>query len=96
MAVEIPVVIDIDKAFAEAASKVPKAMKPLQEYMDANTLRIKLDIGQGQKISVKQIFNDANLSAKQLNAALADVEARIAKLAMKGGFDLTKGLTAQE
>lgn len=96
MAVEIPVVIDIDKAFAEAASKVPKAMKPLQEYMDANTLKIKLDIGQGQKISVKQIFNDANLSAKQLNAALADVEARIAKLAMKGGFDLTKGLTAQE
>lgn len=96
MAVEIPVVIDIDKAFAEAASKVPKAMKPLQEYMDASALRIKLDIGQAQKVSVKQIFEDANISAKQLNLAIADVEARISKLAAKGGFDLTKGLTAQE
>lgn len=96
MAVEIPVVIDIDKAFAEAASKVPKAMKPLQEYMDASALRIKLDIGQAQKVSVKQIFEDANISAKQLNLAIADVESRISKLAAKGGFDLTKGLTAQE
>lgn len=96
MAVEIPVVIDIDKAFAEAASKVPKAIKPLQEYLNTNALRIKLDVGNGQKITVKQIFEDANISAKQLNTAIADVEARIAKLAMKGGFDLTKGLTAQE
>ena len=30
MAVDIPVVIDIDKAFAEAAAKVPKAMAPLE------------------------------------------------------------------
>ena len=33
MAVEIPVVIDIDKAFKDAASKVPGAMKPLQDSM---------------------------------------------------------------
>lgn len=96
MAVEIPVVIDIDKAFEEAASKIPKEIKPLQEYLNANALKIKLDIGQGQKVSVKQIFEDANISAKQLNVAIADVEARISKLAAKGGFDLTKGLTAQE
>ena len=31
MAVEIPVVIDIDAAFADAAKRVPKAMKPLQD-----------------------------------------------------------------
>lgn len=30
MAVEIPVVIDIDKAFADAAARVPKAMAPLE------------------------------------------------------------------
>lgn len=96
MAVEIPVVIDIDKAFQEAASKVPKAVKPLQEYLNANALRIKVDIGDGKKVAVKQVFEDAKISANELKTAIADVEARIAQLAMKGGFDLTKGLTAQE
>ena len=34
MAVEIPVFIDIDKAFAEAAAAAPKAMKPLETSID--------------------------------------------------------------
>lgn len=34
MAVDIPVVIDIDKAFAEAAAKVPKAMAPLESSIN--------------------------------------------------------------
>lgn len=40
MAVEIPVVIDIDKAFAEAAAKVPKAMAPLESSVDKLTDRL--------------------------------------------------------
>jgi len=34
MAVEIPVVIDIDKAFADAAARVPKAMAPLESSVN--------------------------------------------------------------
>lgn len=45
MAVEIPVVIDIDKAFDEAALRVDSAMRPLKRKIDANTAQLKLKIG---------------------------------------------------
>lgn len=37
MAVEIPVVVDIDKGFAEAAKRVPSAMKPLKDSIEKIT-----------------------------------------------------------
>lgn len=45
MAVEIPVVIDIDKAFDEAAKRVDTAMKPFKAAIEDNTAKIQLKIG---------------------------------------------------
>ena len=78
MAVEIPVFIDIDKAFEDAASRIPQAMKPMQKYMDENALAIKLKIDDsGKKFYVKQILDDATISAKQLRAAIQDIGKKI-------------------
>lgn len=43
MAVEIPVIIDIDGAFQEAASRVQSAMQPLQKAVDKNVVNIRVD-----------------------------------------------------
>ena len=97
MAVEIPVVIDVDKAFKDAAARIPQLMKPLKASMDENALAIQLKIDQsGNKYLVKDILDDANLSAKQLNIALADINAKIKSRADAGGFDLSKGLAKSE
>ena len=45
MAVEIPVVIDIEKAFDDAAKRVDTAMRPFMQKIDKNTADLKLKIG---------------------------------------------------
>lgn len=45
MAVEIPVIIDIDKAFADAANRVSTAIKPLQSSLDGHSVRANITIG---------------------------------------------------
>ena len=45
MAVEIPVVIDIEKAFDDAARRVDAAMRPLQRRIENSTSSLKLKIG---------------------------------------------------
>lgn len=98
MAVEIPVVIDIDAAFEEAASRVKTAMKPLQSVIDSApaSLFIDVKIGKSKKLLV-ELFDDARTSTDQYKAALSQVEAKINKLAAKGGFSLRgTGLTADE
>ena len=96
MAVEIPVVIDIEKAFQDAASKIPQSIKPLQTMMDQNALSIRLHIDGSHKMMVKDILDNATLSASNLKTALSDISAKIAKMAANGGFDLTKGLKYSE
>ena len=96
MAVEIPVVIDIDAAFKEAQARVGQALKPLQKYMDENALAIQLKVDPKNKMMVKEILEDATLSANKLKYALADVEKQINARVKGGGFDLSKGLTASE
>lgn len=96
MAVEIPVVIDIDAAFKEAQARVGQAMKPLQKYMDENALAIQLKIDPKNKMMVKDILEDATLSANKLKFALADIEKQINTRVKGGGFDLSKGLTYSE
>ena len=56
MAVNIPVVIDIDKAFEEAASRVNSSMAPLQRAMDQNALAIRLHVDDTRVMMVKDIF----------------------------------------
>lgn len=65
--------------------------------MDENALAIKLKIDEsGKKFYVKEILDNATLSAKQLNIALQDIGAKIKERAAAGGFDLTKGLEESE
>ena len=94
--VEIPVVIDIESAFKRAAAAVPKEMKPLQEYMDENALYIRLRVDKTHKNTVKDILDDTTMSAEKLNTALADIEKKIMKTAMGGGYDLSNQLTKSE
>ena len=97
MAVEIPVVIDIDKAFEDAASRVGTAMKPLQDYVDSEALKIRLKIDENSSKNLDSILKNASLSSKQLNNALTDVERKIQKLASKkNSFDMAAGLTDKE
>ena len=95
MAVEIPVFIDVEKAFKEAASRLPQAIQPLQKYMDANALYIRVNID-GKKTYIKDILDDSTMSARQLNQALEQVNAWINARAKSGGFDLLGGLTQSE
>lgn len=97
MAVEIPVIIDIDKAFEDAAKRVGDAMKPMQDYVDKNALGLRLKIDQNSTKTLSSILKDSSLSASQLDNALADVEGKIQRIASsKHGFDMVKGLTDKE
>lgn len=97
MAVHIPVVIDIDQAFEDAAKMVGTAMRPLQDTIDANTLKIRLKIDDSKSMNLERILKSASLSSKQLNTALSDVEKRIMSIASKkNGFDMINGLTDRE
>lgn len=95
MAVEIPVVIDIDKAFEDAAKRVNAAIKPLQDNLSSNALNLRFKIDDKSRMSVKKLLDGSSASAKQLNVALKDVAARISKLQTAGGF-VPGNLTSQE
>ena len=45
MAVEIPVVVDIEKAFTEAAKRVSSAIQPMKRAIEQETAKIKLTTG---------------------------------------------------
>ena len=66
MAVEIPVVIDIDKAFQDAASRVNTAIKPLESALDSHSLTAQITIG-----NLEQSSNDL----KALSKYFHDLEA---------------------
>lgn len=95
MAVEIPVVIDIDKAFEDAAKRVDAALKPLQSKLSSDALSLRFKVDSKSSMSVKKLLDGSSASAKQLNTALKDVAARISKMQASGGFIPGK-LTTQE
>lgn len=55
MAVNIPVVIDIDKAFDEASKRVNSAIRPLQRSIEDGTANIKLKIGEQYDAQLDQV-----------------------------------------
>lgn len=65
MAVEIPVIIDIDGAFADAAKRVESAMKPLQSAIDGNKLHADITI---------QNIESASDELKELNKYFKGLE----------------------
>lgn len=95
MAVEIPVYVDVEGAFKQAASNIPQAIKPLQEVISQNALYIQVKID-GKKLYIKEVLDDSTLSARQLNQALEQINLWISNRAKQGGFDLLGGLTQSE
>lgn len=90
MAVEIPVVIDIDKAFEDAAKRAKTAMAPLKEYIESAPAELFIDVkvkGFG-KTELVNLFDNAKTSVIQFQEALDQVNVKIDKLTAKGGFNL--------
>lgn len=87
MAVEIPVVVDIDGAFKEAAKRVDQAMKPLQNQLRKSALKLEFAIDKkGTLASVKDLLKSSSLNAEQLQYALSEVEARLNSIRSSGGL----------
>ena len=68
MAVQIPVVVDIDKAFDEAAKRVATAIKPLQRAIDVNTASVKLKFGEEYDANLGQMVNKYETLEKLINS----------------------------
>lgn len=95
MAVEIPVVIDIDKAFEDAANRVSSAIKPMQSAIDDATANLQLKIGTDNygmpiKETLKKILTDVQkgksgfigmrYSVDELGVALDDASNRLNRM----------------
>lgn len=99
MAVEIPVVVDIDAAFAEAAKRVPQAIEPLQRQISKKQLNIKVDVGTKNAPNLrkfKDLLGESQSSATELERAISSVNKQISALSKAGGFNPAKGLKASE
>lgn len=72
MAVEIPVVVDIDKAFDEAAKRVDTAIKPLQQAIDKNAANIKLKFGEEYDINLDRMVSKYETLEKLVNSVQTD------------------------
>lgn len=99
MAVDIPVYVDIDGAFKEAADRVPQAIAPLQRQISKKQLNVKVDVGTDKHPKLrafKDLLNESQSSATQLERAISSVNAQIKSLSKAGGFNPTRGLKASE
>lgn len=89
MAVEIPVIVDIDKAFQDAAARVGAAIKPLQRQVDANTLKLDIVIGtddEGNAITTKfsEIKKGAVKDMTAIRTAIEFVNQQLVETAQSG------------
>lgn len=86
MAVEIPVVIDIDKAFQDAAKNVPGAMKPLKDSI--NALSSDLELFRDKLNSATPMSKNFEIAAKncaKLEQAIDLVNSKINQFTTNGG-----------
>lgn len=101
MAVEIPVIVDIDKAFADAAKRVPQAIEPLRKQISTSALNMEAVVGVDKKgNTVIKTFGDllkgATFNASELRDALKEVNRMIREIQSTGGFNPTKELKTAE
>lgn len=83
MAVEIPVYINIDKAFQEAANSVPKEMPKLEKAINKNVLSIPVYwTGRGYG-NIQEVLTSTTISSKELKQVLKDVEYQFNRLSEK-------------
>lgn len=92
MAVEIPVVIDIEGGFEDAAKRVPQAVEPLQRTLseEALSIEIKLD-SKGAKATVKQFVDGSIKDIKQFRSAISQIKREMQNMALSGNFDPLSG-----
>lgn len=85
MAVEIPVVIDIDKAFQDAAKRVSTAIKPMQQKIDESVLEVPIEIN--KKGDIKEVLDfvgKTSLSMNDLKYAIKSASSELARLKKTG------------
>ena len=91
MAVEIPVVVDIEKAFNDAATRVGTAIRPLKQEINRQTADLVINVASEgerpnlQRVSeilktVKDNYGDINFAAEHLNNAIREAKARYDEL----------------
>lgn len=93
MAVEIPVVIDIDKAFQEAANRVNSAIQPMQKAIDDETLEVVVEINKkGDLAEVLDFVGKTKLSMDNLKYAIKSVNQQLDQMkASQGNLDFSQG-----
>ena len=83
--VEIPVIIDIDKAFQDAANRVPTAMKIMQARVDENVLEVPVEINKkGDLAEVLDFVGETQMSLDNLKYAIKSTASELARLKRKG------------
>lgn len=81
MAVNIPVVIDIDKAFRDAAQRVPQASQVMQKSIDEHPLEVLVQVNnKGDVAEVLDFVGRSTRSMKELNFAIKSAAAELARL----------------
>lgn len=88
MAVEIPVVIDIDKAFQDAASRVSAAIRPMQQKIDESVLEVPIEIN--RKGDIKEVLDfvgKTSLSMNDLKYAIKSASSELARLKRTGASE---------
>ena len=94
MAVEIPVVVDIEKAFQDAAKRVGTAMKPMQQAVDEETLEVVVEINKkGEVAEVLDFVGKTKMSMEQLKYAIKSVNQQLEQMYAKegGNIDFSQG-----
>lgn len=93
MAVQIPVIIDIDQAFKDAANRVGNAIKPMQKAVDEESLEVIVEINKkGDLAEVLDFVGKTKLSMDNLKYAIKSVNQQLEQMkAREGSLDFSQG-----
>ena len=89
MAVNIPVVIDIDQAFADAAKRVHTAISPLKQQIEGSVLDVKFHITLPTE-KLEKFGKDFRLIAEDAEAGVSTIERSFAQLFKNGKPELSE------
>lgn len=78
--VQIPVVVDIEGAFDEAAKRVSTAIKPLKRAIEDNTANVKLKFGEEYNSDLGQMVNKYETLDKLINSVQTNQRSGLSKM----------------
>lgn len=85
MAINIPVVIDIDRAFKNAAARTSVAIRPLQQRINESVLEVPIEINKkGELREVLDFVGKTSLSMNDLKYAIKSASSELARLKRTG------------